>query len=445
MLKVTMLRKKQDLLETREAELRSKLAGYKQREDELAQAIAAATEEDTSDIEAAVAELETNQADTKAELKKIRDDLDKVIGEIEDAEKAQEDALAGETGGGDDGEARSRRRSVQRYDVRAAAEFQRTGKRTYTDVRRFLRASSPTAVLSSSTGVIGPTVVGGINDPVGGPSALIDLLKTTELEGNAVYKVAVMTADSTANTFTEGTAPAESEPTFAEVSLTPSNVGTLAYVSRMIRKQSPLNYEEKVNESARRALRKKLTGIAVTAITASTLNDSFDLIAASSSTTGADLFDQNLLSDIILAYGGDENVEGAAVLFLNKKDLKAFAAVRGTNEYLPVYSIIPDTATPSTGIIKDNNGLSCRYCLCSDVAALSDLSLTTTAKKTMFYGNPQAAELALWGGFDVEVNDGYKFAEGLLTVRGEVLADVDVTAQGGFVVVTAKKGTDSQG
>ncbi len=439
MLKVTMLRKKQDLLETREAELRSKLAGYKQREDELNQAIAAVTtDEDTSGIEAAVAELETNQADTKAELKRIRDELDKVIGEIEDAEKAQEDALAGETGGGDDGEARSRRRSAQTYDVRAAAEFQRTGKRTYKDVRKFIRAGL-TPVLSSSAGVIGPTVVGGINDPVGGPSALIDLLKMTELEGNAVYKVAVMTADSSANTFTEGTAPTESEPTFAEVSLTPSNVGTLAYVSRMIRKQSPLNYEEKVNESARRALRKKLTGMAVTAITASTLNDSFALSAASTATTGAALFDQNLLSNIILAYGGDENVEGAAVLFLNKKDLKAFAAVRGTNEYLPVYSIIPDTATPSTGIIKDNNGLSCRYCLCSDVTALSDLSLATTAKKTMFYGNPQAAELALWGGFDVEVNDGYKFAEGLLTVRGEVLADVDVTTKGGFVVVTAQK------
>lgn len=436
MLKVIMLRKKQDQLEKREAELRSKLAGYKQREDELAQAIADATEEDTSDIEAAVAELETNQTDTKAELKKIRDDLDKIIGEIEDAEKAQEDALAGETGTGDDGEARSRRRSAQRIDTRAAAEFQRTSKRTIKDVRRFLRA----AVLSSSTGVIGPTGVGGINDPIGGPSALIDLIKITDCTGMASYKVAVMTADATASQITtEGTAPTESEPTFAEVSFTPANFGTLAYVSKEIRKQSPLNYEEKVTESARRSLRKVLTGVAVTAITGSTLNDKFALSAAAAATNGAVLFDQNLLSNIIIAYGGDEGVDGAAVLFLNKKDLKAFAAVRGTNEYLPVYSIIPDAATPSTGVIKDNNGLSCRYCICSDVPALSDLALTTTAKNTMFYGNPQAAELAIWGGYDVEVNDGYKFAEGLLTVRGEVSAAVGVTAKGGFVIVTAKK------
>ena len=435
MLKVIMLRKKQDQLEKREAELRSKLAGYKQREDELAQANADATEEDTSDIEAAVAELETNQADTKAELKKIRDDLDKVIGEIEDAEKAQEEALAGETGGGDDGEARSRRRSAQRFDTRAAAEFQRTGKHTFQDVRRFLRA----AVLSSSTGVIGPTGVSGINDPVGGPSALIDLLKPTDCTGMAAYKVAVMTGDATSAALTEGSTPTESEPTFDSVTFTPTQYGTIAYVSKEIRKQSPLNYEEKVTESARRSLRKVLTGVAVTAITGSTLNDKFALSAAAAATNGAVLFDQNLLSNIILAYGGDEGVDGAAVLFLNKKDLKAFAAVRGTNEYLPVYSIVPDAATPSTGVIKDNNGLSCRYCICSDVQALSDLALTTTAKNTMFYGNPQAAELAIWGGYDVEVNDGYKFGEGLLTVRGEVSAAVGVTAKGGFVIVTAKK------
>ena len=229
MLKVIMLRKKQDQLEKREAEPRSKLAGDKQREDELAQAIADATEEDTSAIEAAVAELETNQADTKAELKKIRDDLDKVIGEIEDAEMAQEEALAGETGTVDDGEARSRRRSAQRFDTRAAAEFQRTGKRTFQDVRRFLRANngSGTPVLTSSTGVIGPTGVGGINDPVGGPSALVDLLKPTDCTGMAAYKVAVMTGDATSAALTEGSAPTESEPTFDSVTFTPTQYGTI--------------------------------------------------------------------------------------------------------------------------------------------------------------------------------------------------------------------------
>ena len=59
--------------------------------------------------------------------------------------------------------------------------------------------------------------------------------------------------------------------------------------------------------------------------------------------------------------------------------------------------------------------------------------------QTMFFGNPQTVEVPIWGGMEVEVNDGYKFGEGLLTVRGEVTADADLVTQGGFVIVTAKK------
>ena len=103
-----------------------------------------------------------------------------------------------------------------------------------------------------------------------------------------------------------------------------------------------------------------------------------------------------------------------------------------------MYSIVPDTANPSTGVIKDNNGLSCRYCINKDVPALSTATLTSSAKKFMLYGNPQCAEMGLWGGVEVDVNDGYKFGEGLLTVRAEVTAAADVTVYHGFVAVTAK-------
>ena len=123
---------------------------------------------------------------------------------------------------------------------------------------------------------------------------------------------------------------------------------------------------------------------------------------------------------------------------LNKNDLKAFAAVRGTNEFLPVYSITPDTANPSLGTIKDNNGLSCRYCLNKNITSLATSALNGSAKKTMVYGNPQCLEMGLWGGVEVNVNEGYKFGEGLLTIRGEVMADTNVTVKNGFVVVTAK-------
>ena len=326
--------------------------------------------------------------------------------------------------------------SVTALETEQNEASEKSGRHTYTDIRSLLRA----AVTTGSDGVVGPTGVGGINDAIGGVSALVDMLKVTDCTGMTGYKVALMTGDAAdAAAITEGSAPTESEPTFDSVTLTPTNYGTVGYVSKEIRKQSPLNYEEKVRESARRALRRKLNAVAANAILASTLNTAHALEADKSATKGSVLFDEKLLSNIILAYGGDEGVEGSACLYLNKADLLAFAAIRGKNEYLPVYSITPDAANPSTGIIKDNNGLSCRYCLSKDLTALSTATLTTTATKHMFYGNPQCAELALWGGFEVEVNEGYKFAEGLLTVRGEVTADVDVTVKNGFVVVTAKK------
>ena len=445
-LRTILLRKKLSEKEAKATEQRGILAQFKTREEELAAAIEEAkTEEELAAVEEAVAELEKTEQVAKQVLEDVEAEIQDLIGQIEESENAQEDALdelADEDADEDknkDGEERSRRRrenrSMNRMDRRAAEEFKRTGKHTYQDIRSLIRSS----VLSSSTGVVGPTGVSGITDPVAGVSSMVDLVKLVDATGMAQYKVAALTADASTASITEGSAPTESEPTFAAVTFTPANYGVIGYVSKEIRKQSPLNYEEKVTESSRRALRRRLNTLIAAAIPASSLNDTYAITLAAAATDGSGAFTSTLLSNIILAYGGDEGVDGEAVLFLNKKDLKAFAAVRGTNEYLPVYSIIPDPGSPSTGVIKDNNGLSCRYCLSNDVTALVDLSVTTTAKKTMFFGNPQCCEVPIWGGMEVEVNDGYKFGEGLLTVRGEVTADADVVAQGGFVVVTCKK------
>ena len=429
MLKIMVLRKRHEKMLEEAEQLRSKISGFKSREaDVAAQVEAASTDEEIAAAAAAVEELEKAQKSAKERLATIIEEAEALQQEIADAEAAASSAAGGDGGedGGDEGEARSRR-SMSPDFRRRCQDFQRTGKHTYRNAKSFV---TRTAVLSSSTGVIGPTGVSGINDPVGNTiSDFLDLIRITDCTGMASYKVAYLSTDMTAAAGTEGAVPTESEPGFGSVELAPSLTSLISYVSREIRKQSPLDYEAKVRESATRALRRVLSKNAVDAVLASTLNTTFALTGAA----GSALFTPHLLSDIILAYGGDEGVEGAATLVLNKADLKAFASVRGTNEYLPVYSIIPDSANPSSGVIKDNNGLSCRYCLNKNVTALSSLTPTATAKK-----NPQCCEMGLWGGVEIDVNDGYKFGEGLLTIRGEVMADQDVTVPNGFVVVTAK-------
>ena len=219
---------------------------------------------------------------------------------------------------------------MNHMELRDAEAFQKSGRHTYTDIRSLLRA----AVTTGSDGVVGPTGVGGINDAIGGVSALVDMLKVTDCTGMTGYKVALMTGDAAdAAAITEGSAPTESEPTFDSVTLTPTNYGTVGYVSKEIRKQSPLNYEEKVRESARRALRRKLNAVAANAILASTLNTAHALEADKSATKGSVLFDEKLLSNIILAYGGDEGVEGSACLYLNKADLLTYADLEVDSPY----------------------------------------------------------------------------------------------------------------
>lgn len=429
MLKIMLLRKKYEAKLKEQSELRNKLAGFKTREGELAAQVEnASTEEEIAAAAAAVEEMENAQRSAKERLDTIIEEAEAIKSEIEDAEAAATGAAAGDSSGEEGRSVRSSGASFQRR----CQEFQRTGRMVYENARSMIMRAATT---TSTNGVIGPTGVSGINDPVGiHVSDFIDLMKVTDATGMAAYKVAYLSEDAEAGARVEGTVPAESSPTFGSVELKPQMKGIIAYISREIRKQSPLQYEQKVNESVRRSLRRILSKLAIEKVMASSLNTTMTVTGAS----GAALFTPHLLSDIILAYGGDEGVEGAAVLTLPKEDLKAFAAVRGKNEYLPVYSITPDASNPSMGVIKDNNGLSCRYCLNKNVPALSTAALSSSAKKGMFYGNPQCAELALWGGVDVNVNDGYKFGEGLLTIMGEVTADADVTTPKGFVVVSAK-------
>lgn len=429
-MKIILLRKRHKKMLEDAAALRGQLNGFKTREAEIAaQVEAAETEEEIAAAAAAVAELEATQKSTKERLDTIIEEAETIKQEIEEAEAAAAAAASAASASGEEGRSR---RSTDTSFQRRCQDFQRTGRMVYENARSMIKRA---AVLTTSAGVVGPTGVGGINDAASsGVSGFIDLIKVTDCTGMASYKVAYVTDEVTAGKITDGQAPSEGTPGFGAVELKPESVGLVTYISEGIRDQSPLLYEEKVREIVRQALRQELSKKAITKAVASPLNQVMNVIGA----TGAELFTPHLLSDIILAYGGDEKVDGAAVLVLNKADLKAFAAVRGKNEYLPVYSIVPDTANPSMGVIKDNNGLSCRYCLNQHVTALSQADLSTEGVKGMFYGNPQCEEMALWGGVKVAVNEGYKFAEGLLTIKGTTTADADVTVKDGFVMVVGK-------
>lgn len=294
------------------------------------------------------------------------------------------------------------------------------------------------AILASGT--LRPTEVGGINEGFNNVSSIIDLVGVEDLSGMGEYKEAYVATKSVANAGTEGQVPTESTPVFKTVTLKPTTISTIAYISKNIRRQTPLNYEAKVRSLALNALKKKVQeyitkhNVAGMYGIINAVND--DETPASMNTTlklGA--INETTLRTIVFAYGGAEGIEGQATLCLNKNDLIAFGDVRGTNEKKAVYEIIPDGSNPNTGVIKDG-GLTVKYCIDSDLASHKELMTAKTGKtKTMFYGNPKNYKMGLWGNYEVTVDEGYKFGEGLLTIRGEVEIGGNVVVPEGFVVV----------
>ena len=129
------------------------------------------------------------------------------------------------------------------------------------------------SVLLSGGTLATPTKVSGINDLLGTPCSIVDMVTVEDCTGMSADKVALVTADSSASANTEGNAASTSEPTFAYVSITPSTYSLVSYVSNEIQRQSPLNYTEKVKASAVKALRRKAASVITTAAITSTYCD----------------------------------------------------------------------------------------------------------------------------------------------------------------------------
>lgn len=315
-----------------------------------------------------------------------------------------------------------------------AENFEERAKKFASTKRTSIATTQLRAALVSSGKLATPTAVSGINDTVGAKhSSIIDLVKIVDCGGMGSNKVAYIDTDADAAAeHTEGSAATAKEATFGYVEITPKTLATYAQISEQAKNQTPLQYEAKVQEQALISLRKAAVKLVISKLKASTLNKAVD---ASVSSAKKGILDENTLTDFLLEYGGDESVVGEAVLFLNKKDLRAIGKIRGTQDKKKVYEIVPDGSNPNVGIIKDG-GLAIKYCICSELAACVDTAQGSAAIPTMFYGNPQCLELDLFTDYKVKVSEEFAFTSLMDTILGSVSLGADVVAKNGFVSLT---------
>lgn len=389
--------------------------------------------DEISDAEAQLAALENEENNEETEEASNED------GQEEDAERAA----------GAEGEVRSfnpvatfnqgavvndMRNNNQEAEKRAK-QFAETNRMTIVNPKDEMRA-----VLVSSGQIATPTKVGNITDMFNTVSSIVDQVKVTDMTGCGEYQVPYEKTAATANKTAEGAAYNESNPGFGYSQIKPTTITVLAYISKQVKKQTPAQYEAKVREAALKALRAKLGSYIVNGDPAATpLSEPTGVLKAKTELiqdVEIAAIDENTLRKIALNYGGDENVVGNAVLYLNKLDLIAFGDVRGTNDKKAVYEITPDGSNPNTGVITDG-GLSVRYCINSNIAALSATG-TAAATKTMFYGQPMNYECALFSNYEIVVSEDFAFDKGMLAIRGDVEVGGNVIHEKGFVVVTKK-------
>lgn len=377
-----------------------------------------------------------------AEVRSLGQQIRKAQEEIEEAraqlaacsaglDNARAEAEEGENAENEDGEAdeedeqpnNQRARSfkpgmeVRSFDMRggqARVNAEKRAKAFAATGRMSIATGEARATLVSGGKIATPTEVGGINDAFTQVSSIVDMVKVTDCEGMGAYKVAYEIASATAATQTEGAVVAEDDMSFDFVTITPQTEAVVSYISKQVRKQTPLNYTAKVQTSALTALRKRASKLIVDKIKASTLKQALSLTA----------IDATTLRKLALNYGGTLGVEGGAVLFLCKADLIKLGDVRGTQEKKAVYEITPDAGNPNTGIIKDG-GLSVKYCLNSDLA-----------EGSLIYGDPMCFELALFSGYEVVVSEDHAINKLMLTIVGDVEIGGEIVVKDGFIVAT---------
>lgn len=382
------------------------------------------------------------------ELRGLNEDIDSIIKELNSlkemyGEMDEPDDKPKETPKNMEDNGNRNLKMLDKMESRSNNDVEERAQKFAESGRMKILNSETRSTLLSGGQIATPTAVGGINEPGPQVSSIVDMVTVEDMTGIGSFKEAYIDSWQSAAAATEGTASSPSDPTFKTVQINPFLLDTLSYVSREIRKQTPLQYEEKVRKGALIALRKKVSewivnGNGSTApygIKNAVNTDSVPVSMTKSLSVTSTTIDEKLLRKIVFEYGNDESIGTNAVLFLNKADLIAFGDVRGTNEKGAVYEIIPDGSNPNTGVIKDG-GLTVKYCINSNLTALSSSTRGNSAIKTMVYGDPSCYKLGLFGDYEVNVSEDYKFAEGLLAIRGEAMVGGNVVIKNGFVIVT---------
>lgn len=263
-------------------------------------------------------------------------------------------------------------------------------------------------------------------------SSLIDRVSTKPLIGGESFQQPYLAGYGTGDYKLEGEDYASAEATFGYADINKAKVTAYAEDTEELQKLPAADYDSEVMKGITVASRKKVTREIMVGTGATNRLAGIFSTAATAIDAATDMalieIDETTLDEIVFSFGGDEDVEDAAVLILNKVDLKAFATTRDANGK-KIYDV---KTNGNTGTID-----SIPFIINSACNAIS-AATTTTGQYCMAYGPLSNYMLCIFSDMDVQRSTDYLFKKGMIAHRGSVFVGGNVVSKNGFLRI--KKG-----
>ena len=264
-------------------------------------------------------------------------------------------------------------------------------------------------------------------------STLVDKVKVVNLIGGETYTKSFVKSHGEAGLTEEGTPYSETEPEFGYCTITKVKVTAYTEITEELEKLPAIPYQTEVLKNINVSLRKKISeqilrGLGTSNTFTGIFSDKATALAESKPLEISEITDTTL-DDIVFAYGGDEEVEGGAVIILNKNDLRAFAKLR-TKEGRKVHTIDYKASTID-GI---------PYIINSNCKAITDPN-TKAGEYCIAYGALTNYEVPVFSPVEIAKSTDYKFKDGIICYKSSVFTGGNVVGFNGFLRIKKKAKT----
>ncbi len=244
-------------------------------------------------------------------------------------------------------------------------------------------------------------------------SGILDLIKSMTLNSGSTLRVPYVKSTPIGSITVEGALYDETNTEFGEVEIEGIKITAYTQYSEEVEKLPAAEYEAFIISEIKNTLLRKIIEQIVKGNGNKQFKGLYDLsVADNTSDLTINEIDSKTLNKIVFEHNTSaEEVEGNMVLFLNKKDLGAFANVT-SQDGRPVYNI-QFNSNGMTGFI---NGT--KFCICNSLNSLSNAS---TENYTMVYLDPSKYLVPIFSEIDLKRDYSSGFRNGLVAVKASII------------------------